>query len=132
MKRSLVAIVVALAVSSALFACTGGTISDSTANRAKEADRYLVAVPPQEMVEDMASSLSQNLPEEQRETFKTTMIANFDTKAVGKAMREALLKNFTAAELKSLSDFYSSPTSRSAMKKYSGYMKDIMPAFQQE
>jgi len=112
-----------------LSACS---VSDTTANREKEADRFMLAFPPKELIDDMVKGLSENVPPEQRDSFVAMFASSMDVKVIGKAMREAMIKDFTAPELKSLADFYISPISRSAMKKYGTYMSDIMPVIQQE
>jgi len=119
-----------LAVAVLMFsACS---VSDTPSNREKEADRFMLAFPPKELIDDMVKGLSENVPPEQRDSFAAMFASSMDTKVIGKAMREALMKDFTAPELKSLADFYTSPISRSAMKKYGTYMSDIMPVIQQE
>jgi hypothetical protein len=47
-------------------------------------------------------------------------------------MEEAMVKHFTADELKALADFYGSPVGKSAMNKIGVYTADIMPAIQAE
>jgi len=47
-------------------------------------------------------------------------------------MKESMVKNFTADELKALADFYGSPVGKSAMKKFGAYMADVMPSIQAE
>jgi hypothetical protein len=46
--------------------------------------------------------------------------------------KSAMIKHFSADELKALADFYSSPVGKSAMSKMGDYMADIMPAMQAE
>lgn len=41
-------------------------------------------------------------------------------------MRSAMIKNFTADELKALADFYGSAVGKSAMAKMGAYMADAM------
>jgi len=122
--------ILVLAVAMLMFsACS---LSDNPANREKEADRFMQAFPPSELIDDMVKGLAENVPPEQRDSFAAMFATSLDMKVIGKSMREAMVKDFTAPELKSLADFYTSPISRSAMKKYGTYMSDIMPVIQQE
>ncbi len=107
-------------------------IEDTPENRSVEADRYLKATPPQELFSDMAEQMSKNMPEGQRETFKALLTKHLDIEAFTKAMKDAMVKHFTAEELKALADFYGSEVGKSAMKKFGAYMADAMPAIQRE
>jgi hypothetical protein len=107
-------------------------LDDTPANRGKQAERYLVAMPVKEMMSDMAAQVSKNLPAEQQPAFKDLLTKHLDVVALEKAMRKSLVKHFTADELRALADFYSSPVGKSAMKKFGAYMADVMPAVQVE
>jgi hypothetical protein len=75
---------------------------------------------------DMAEKIAVTLPENQRPIFITLMTKNLDMNAVANLMRAAMIKNFTADELKAIADFYGSPIGKSAMTKYGNYMADAM------
>lgn len=107
-------------------------LEDTPENRNAEAQRYLKATPPQEMMNDMTVNMAKNLPEAQRDGFIKLMTKNLDLAAVEKATKDAMVKHFTANELKGLADFYSSPEGKSAMKKMGVYMADVMPVIQAE
>jgi hypothetical protein len=107
-------------------------LTDSPTTRAEQADRYLKAMPPKEMFEDLAEQMSQNMPPEQAQQFRTTMMKDVDIAALEKAMKAAMIKNFTAPELSALADFYGSAVGKSAMTKFRPYMADLMPALQAE
>ena len=107
-------------------------LEDTPANREQEAGRYLQATPPKEMMADMAEQMAKNLPQDQRDAFKDLLIKHLDIDALTKAIKEAMIKNFTADELKALADFYGSPVGKSAMKKFGTYMADVMPSIQTE
>jgi hypothetical protein len=125
MKKIL--IIITLLVASSTYA-----VEDSPANRLREAERYVTATPPKELFADMAQQVAKTLPPEQRENFKATLTKNLDISALTKAMKDAMVKNFTADELKALADFYGSPVGKSAMKKFGSYMADVMPVVQAE
>lgn len=120
-KLLIVAPIVFLTVTPAL------ALDDTTANREEQADNYLRAVPAEPLMKEMATKVAAKLPESQRDDFIATMTKNLDLKVVTDLMRDSMIKNFTADELKALADFYGSPIGKSAMAKMSNYMADIMP-----
>jgi len=125
MKKILLLVSLALAAS-------GFAIEDTPENRAREADRYLVATPPKETFADMAEQVSRNIPPDQRDMFKAVLTKHLDLDALTKAMKGGMVKNFSADELRALADFYGSPLGKSAMKKFGVYMAELMPAIQTE
>ena len=60
------------------------------------------------------------------------MTKDLDIPALTKAMTDAMVKHFTAEELKALADFYGSPVGKSAMQKFGAYMADLTPIIQAE
>ena len=106
--------------------------ADTPEARRHEAERYLQAVPPKALFEDMADKMSANLPPDQRAQFKAAMTSQLDIAGITKAMTDAMVKHFTTEELKALADFYGSPVGKSAMQKFGAYMSDLMPTIQAE
>jgi len=102
-------------------------LDDTPANRAAQADNYLRAVPPQSLMKDITAKMAATMPESQRATFVTVMSKNLDVGALADLMRTAMIKNFTADELKALADFYGSQVGQSAMAKMGNYMADATP-----
>ena len=127
MKKSMTVLAVVVLVCASAWA-----LEDNKANRKKEADRYLVAMPVREMFADMAEQMGKNMPAAQRKAFKDLMTKHIDIPAMEKAIKTAMVKHFTTDELKALADFYSSPVGKSAMKKMGSYMADLMPVIQAE
>ena len=111
---------------------TANAIEDTPANRTKEADRYIEAMPPQELLQDLTDHMALNLPPEKREAFRQLMMKHLDVGAVTKVLRDTLVKHFTADELSALADFYGSPVGKSAMKKFGASMAEGMRAIQAE
>ena len=107
-------------------------LDDTTANREHEADRYLSATPPKEMMTDMVEQMTKNSAPDQRDGLKTLLLKHLDFVAITKDIKDSLVKEFTADELKALADFYGSPAGKSAMKKFGAYMADVMPNIQAE
>ena len=106
--------------------------TDTPETRHHEADRYLQAIPPKALFEDMADKMATTLPADQRQQFKQMMTKDLDIAALSKAMTDAMVKHFTTEELKALADFYGSPVGKSAMQKFGAYMADLMPIIQAE
>ncbi len=113
-------------IGSLLAAAPALALEDTPANRAAEADHYLQASPPKALMSDMAQKMAVTLPEDQRPIFINLMTKNLDMNAVANLMRVALIKNFSADELKALADFYGSPVGQSATAKFGNYMADAM------
>jgi hypothetical protein len=107
-------------------------IADTLENRRQQAARYLQAAPPKTLFEDMAKKMAVNLPAAERQNFIETFTSQLDINGLTKAMNDALVKHFTAEEIKALADFYSSPVGKSAMSKFGDYMADLMPTIQSE
>ena len=122
------------AVASFILSCTTVSLiaADTPESRRREAERYLQAVPPKALFEDMAEKMSANMPPDQRAQFKAAMTSQLDVPAITKAMTDAMVKHFTSEELKALADFYGSPVGKSAMQKFGAYMSDLMPTIQAE
>ena len=107
-------------------------LENTEANRKAQAERYLEAAPPEEMIAEMASNMAKSVPEERRAEFIEVMTKHLDMTSLRKTMVEAMVKHFTAEELKALADFYGSAIGKSAMKKFGNYMGEIGPKFQQD
>ena len=112
--------------------CSAWALDDTPENRLAQADRYIRATPPKEMFQDATEQMSKNLPPVDRQKFKDLMARHLDISALTTAMRDGMVKHFTADELKALADFYGSPVGKSAMKKFGVYMAEVMPSIQAE
>ena len=123
---------ITLILLSALLTVPVSALEDTKAQREQEAARYLKATPPKEMFEDMAEQVAKNMPPDERADFKAILVKHLDIEALTQVMKDSMVKNFTADELKALADFYGSPVGKSAMKKFGTYMADVMPSIQAE
>jgi hypothetical protein len=126
-KLSAVALLFCLSAGSPALA-----LDDTPENRTAQADNYLRAVPPQSLMNDLAEKVAATLPEDQRANYKALLTKNLDMNAVTNLMRSAMVKNFSADELKAIADFYSSAAGKSAMAKMGNYMADAMPPLMAE
>jgi len=102
-------------------------MKDTTQNRIAEANRFLSAMPPKDMLNDFVQQMSAQMPVKKRQLFADIMTKHLDLNKFTLIVRGAMVKNFTAEELQALANFYSSPIGRSAMKKFGKYMVDAMP-----
>jgi hypothetical protein len=109
-----------------------GQAADTEETRRREAERYLQAIPPKVMFNDMAEKMAENMPPSERDTFKQTMTSQLNVAAVTAAMMNGLVKHFTTDELKALADFYGSAVGKSAMQKFPAYMTELMPTLERE
>jgi hypothetical protein len=107
-------------------------LEDTPQNREREVSRYLKAMSPEEMMADMTNKVAATLPAEQRDGFIKMMTKYLDMARVTAAVREAMVKSFSADELQALADFYSSPVAKSAMGKMGNYMAEVMPVVMRE
>lgn len=107
-------------------------LEDTPENRAREADRYLAATPPRGLIRDISEQMARNLPPENREPFVLLMTKHLDLTELARAMKESMVRHFTANELEALASFYGSEVGQSAMKKYGAYMAEVMPIIQGE
>jgi hypothetical protein len=130
MKKGLFgfALLTAICLQSVAFAAA----PDTPETRRREAGRYLQAVTPKEMFEEMAQRMAENIPPAEREKFKQTLTTQLDIPSLTRAMHDGLVKYFTTDELKALADFYGSPVGKSAMKKFPTYMAELMPRIERE
>jgi hypothetical protein len=124
-------LVVAIALL-AVLPCLPWAMDDTPENRVAQADRYAAASPIKDMMQDMAENAAMTLPADQRQEFKDMMTKNLDIAVLEKAMKSAMVKYFTADELKALADFYGSAVGKSATKKLGAYMAELLPTVQAE
>jgi hypothetical protein len=107
-------------------------LDDTPENRAKEADRYLEAAAPKEMLDEMITKMAVAVPDAEKAKFKELLTKHFNYESFTKSMKDAMVRHFTAPELSALADFYSSDVGKSAMKKMGAYTAEIMPLVQTE
>jgi hypothetical protein len=131
-SAELKAIQILLVVTMAMASGTSFAIDDTSENRQAQVDRYLEAVPPDELFAEIANSLVMNYPPSERAELRNFMmeIVNFDV--VIDAMVASMVKHFTADETAAIAELYESPVGQSAMKKMGIYMAEVMPVIEAE
>lgn len=131
MKRLIIAALF-LALSPAMWSSAALAIEDTPENRTTQVDRYLKAVPPESMLNDMIEKVGKTLPPDQRAAFTSMLTKHLNLTRFTGAMRAALIKWFTADEIAAMADFYGSPAGKAIMKKMGDYMAELMPMMQEE
>jgi len=84
------------------------------------------------MLEYSIDIMTKNMLPKRREEYKTLFSKYLNIEAITKDMKESLVKNFTADELKALADFYETPIGKSALKKMYTYDAEMMPKLKAE
>ena len=130
MEKKMMRILVLLAL--VMLSSTALATEDTEENRIKEVDRYLSFVPVAELMSDITDSMSKTLPLDQQAFLRKVMIEYFDLELLTETMKDAMVRNFTLEEIRALADFYEQPVAKSAMKKSSLMMGEIMPVIQRE
>lgn len=108
------------------------SVPDTPANRRAAAQRYLKAVPAEDLVAGTIDQVAAQLPEERREPFKKALRKVINVAHIENITLETVVKHFTVKEINALTAFYSSPEGRSISRKFGAYLADVMPAIQQE
>ena len=128
MNKLSLSLLLALFVGLTTHPASAQSVADSPATRQAQADRYLQAQPPQELIANITKGITANAPAgPQRDQMLKMFTSGIDMDALAKAMKEALVKNFTADELRAMADFYSSPLGKSATSKMGDYQADLAP-----
>ncbi len=102
-------------------------LEDTPQNREQQANRWLDALPPQSMIDNMTERMAENAPAGQQDKFKAAVAKYVDAGRIATALRTAMVKHFTADELQALADFYGSALGKSATAKMQDYMADVTP-----
>jgi hypothetical protein len=107
-------------------------IDDTPENRQAQVDRYLAAVPPDQLFAEITDSLVMNYPPSERAELRNFMTEIVDIDVITDAMVASMVKHFTADETAAIADLYESPVGQSAMKKMGVYMAEVMPVIEAE
>lgn len=102
-------------------------VADTPENRKAAAKRYLEAVPPQELLQNITGNVAQRMPEETRKQFQAALADKNLLEKIYQISENALVKHFTPDEMNAMSAFFGSPAGKSARGKFSPYMAEMMP-----
>lgn len=78
-------------------------------------------------VEDAIAIVSENVPDAEREAFKSRMRKAIDQKTLEQESIKAMAQVFTEPELQAMVNFYGSPEGRSVSAKTEDYMAILQP-----
>ena len=106
-------------------------LADTPEERRVQAGRYLEAMPTRELMDDMTKNMAGAFPMVDGSTLDAYM-DNIDYDTLNEAVLDAMVKNFTAEEIRALAEFYGSPVGKSAMGKMGPYMADLMPIMMEQ
>ena len=108
------------------------SVPDTPANRKAAAQRYLEAMPSQQMLHNVILNMTSKLPPKARQRFLKAQNDKDLLKKTYNISEKALVKYFTPDELNAMTNFYGSPAGKSARPKFSPYMMTIMPRITRE
>lgn len=112
------------------FAPVGVSVADTDtpAARSAAAQRYLRTFSIKDLLFDLASNMSRDLPVNERAEFIDSMVSKVNYDKISQIMLQALVKHFTADEINAWAAFMESKEGKSVMKKMGAYSADTMPA----
>lgn len=133
MKKYAYALFFACIVTVGMSAPFSAYAQDTKQARTEAAIAYEKVTPVSELVGAMIDEMKKSpaLQKLSAEDFEAIR-ASYDMDGMRSAMIDAMVKNFTTAEIDALTAFYSTPEGRSVMKKFPVYMTDMMPAIQKQ
>ncbi len=111
---------------------SAGPVADTPENRKAAAKKYLEAVPPQELLQNITGNMIQRMPEETRKEFQDALNDKALLEKTYQISETALIKHFTPDEINAMAAFFGSPAGKSARVKFSAYMREIMPQLNTE
>jgi hypothetical protein len=106
-------------------------LEDTPANRSREAERLISRDRIEEGMQQAIDHMAQVIPTGLRKNFNDQMIMSIDISALERAMREAMIKRFTADEMQAFADSGASSVGGSLEEKREAYTLEVMHAFSQ-
>jgi len=105
---------------------------DTPERRAAAADVYARRVDADEFIAQAAEQLADREPPEQRAAVRRALQEQVRGEVIRAATRAALIRHFTAAEIRFLADFNGRPEGRAIQRKLGAYLADLLPPVQAE
>jgi len=119
-------------VSILLLLLASPVVAETRAEREAAARRYLTVVSPLELVEEASLSRFRSLPPVDAHELAKAFVEELELEPIERALINALVRDFTVAELEALTAFYESPNGRTAMRKLARSLDRVRPAMQGE
>jgi hypothetical protein len=125
---------VLLIIALLLTSVVGYAVDDTPENRREQAQRYILAVPPERMIRLSldASAREMGLSPAERFQLRSSVMRHIDTEVISETMIASMIKHYTADELAAVADFYSTPVGQSLMEKEAKYYAEIAPTIESE
>lgn len=117
------------AVAIILLSAIAWALDDTQENRSREADRYFIKYPLQTRLQQPIEESAHSLPAGVRQKYRDLVVMNFDITTLEKAMKDSMIKHFTADELKALADSDDPAVRKSIVQKSDAYMSEVERAF---
>ncbi len=99
---------------------------DNEENRTAAAKEYMKIAPPKDLLQDFTSGVAEKLPEQFRKPFMTVISSQELQDAANQIVLKALVKHFTANEIKAMIAFYSTPEGKAILQKDGAYRAEVM------
>ena len=105
---------------------------DTPEARTAAVERYLKAMPFDQLMADIATEMATRMPPGQGDDFVLFLTREVRLDVIESAAKQSLAKHLSLEELNALAEFMERPEGKSAMSKMKFYMADVMPVVQQE
>ena len=105
---------------------TGAPVVDNEENRLAAAKEYVKIAPPKDLLQDFTAGVAEKLPEQLRKPFMKVISSQELQDAADQIVFKALVKHFTANEIKTLITFYSTPEGKTILQKEGAYRAEVM------
>ncbi|MFC5578791.1 DUF2059 domain-containing protein [Lysobacter niabensis] len=106
--------------------------TDTPEARAAAVERYLKAMPFDQLMADIATEMATRMPAGKGDDFVLFLTREVRLDVIESAAKQSLAKHLSLEELNALAEFMERPEGKSAMSKMKFYMADVMPVVQQE
>lgn len=113
-------------------ACRRTPAKDSEANRLAEARKFIATLDLRALVDKLAESNAAVQPEMNKDEFRAFVQREVRWSSLEQTIMGALVKNFTAAEIRTLAEFQNSLAGKAFIEKYPSYLAQVSPPIQAE
>jgi rhodanese-related sulfurtransferase len=119
-------------VTSFASACRPTPEGDSEAGRIAEARKFLKTMDLRALVDDLADNNVAARPRMDKDSFRAFVRREIRWSTLEETIIGALAKNFTASEIRTLTEFQNSPAGKSFIEKFPAYQAEVGPPLQAE
>ncbi len=113
-------------------ACRRAPAGDSEAGRIAEAKKFIATLDLRALVDKLADNNAAARPKTDKDAFRAFVQREVSWSSLEETIRGALVKNFTAAEIRTLADFQNSLAGKTFIEKYPTYQAEVGPPVQAE